>query len=1068
MNQIPADPAAVYGKEYYDRMCAVAYDRDQPVWQKHFQNLARALIERYRPRTVLDVGCAKGFLVEHLRDDGVEAFGTDVSPYAISQVREDVRPHCRVASGTEPLSGRFDLITCIEVAEHMPEADARTMIAEICRHTEHVIFSSTDSDFSEPTHINIHPADYWIDLFRQQGFFPDRNFQPEFITPQAMRFLRCLKPALHVGVFSHEPPNCAVALLRLAGTIRHLERQNRMQLQWCTARDPRMDIEKLIDSDLFVLHREFCDQRICPQVMAAARELGRPVVFELDDLLINVPETNPNHNYCTAIAPDVLAMLRDADFVTVTTEPLRRYLEEAEPRARGKTHVLPNYINLDIWDGAVPPPEKLSEPFVIGWFGTATHDEDLAIVKPAIVQLARKYAGKLVFKFWGYLPKDLEGIPGVQLMRGSQPDLRLHARDVVNSRIDLALAPLLDHPFNHAKSDLKWLEYSICYIPAIYSTISPYTGSVDHGRTGWLVDNQPEQWVEAIERFMHDHQLRRSIAIQAHDAVRQKRCVNVGAEKWDALYRSFHVSGPKPRAVAVETISPPRDRAAAHIMLHAANALFAKGENEQAAKLCEQAVPKCVPAESAQGRLVRAILEHYRNVLKNLNQISELTARLNAARTVADAGQNHSAVQLYLQTLQLAQQSDNPLTVLKVILEVARAFPALDPARGRSLLDLGAQLAKSIRSQSALQTIEQLRAEYLRKSPAPKPGGKSKPPRKATPPLKSAAPVPAAAMMGNTPAVSIIIPTFNNLPLTRSCLESLAKTPATTQFETIVVDNASTDGSAEFLREQEKAGGIRLIINLRNEGFARACNQGAQAAHGSRLLFLNNDTKVTPGWLDAMIQAARRPHVGIVGAKLLYADGRIQHAGIGFINDIPDHPHRHAPADAAEANQFRELDMVTGACLLIQRELFIQLAGFDETYRNGVEDIDLCLRARAAGRKIVYEPRAVVYHLEGQSAGRFSHVNENLRLFFGRWGKSFDARKNFVVTRPVRIVTASRSLLLASAEQIPVTWIGSFLDHGSLSQVNRELTAALQTSPGVRLQRVSNGAAAAPGCAAAG
>src|SRR5208282_3414593 len=113
-------------------------------------------------------------------------------------------------------------------------------------------------------------------------------------------------------------------------------------------------------------------------------------------------------------------------------------------------------------------------------------------------------------------------------------------------------------------------------------------------------------------------------------------------------------------------------------------------------------------------------------------------------------------------------------------------------------------------------------------------------------------------------------------------------------------------------------------------------------------------------------------------------------------------PHRHTEANAPDVSQFRELDMVTGACLMISRELFVQLAGFDELYQNGVEDIDLCLRARAAGLKVVYEPKAVVYHLEGQSAGRFSHVNENLKMFFNRWGKSFDGGKHFMAPKPAR------------------------------------------------------------------
>lgn len=1062
MNQIPAeDPAEVYNQFYYDYYGGgIPYRRDQPVWQNHFRTFAQTLVERYHPRTTMDVGCAKGFLVEHLRDAGVEAFGVDVSPYAISQVRDDIRQYCRVANGTESLSGQFDLITSIEVAEHMPEPDARAMIVEICRHTDQIIFSSTDSDFDEPTHINIHPAAYWIELFQQQGFFPDRNFEPHFITPQALRFLRCKKTAVRVGVFSHEPPNCAVALLRLAGTIRHLEQQNRMELQWATARDTQIDIEKLLDSDVFVIHREFCDHRIGPPAMAAARAMGKPIVFELDDLLINIPKTNPNHKYCAEITPDVLAMLRDADFVTVTTEPLRRYLEEAEGRAKGKTFILPNFINLDIWGGAKPPPEKPEDPFVIGWFGTATHDEDLAIIKPAITALAAKYRGKVVFKFWGYLPEDLKGIPGVQLIRGSQPDLRLHARDVVNSRIDLALAPLLDHPFNHAKSDLKWLEYSICYIPAIYSTISPYTGSIEHGRTGWLVDNKPELWVEAIERFMHDHDLRRSIAIQAHDEVLQKRSVTVGAEQWDALYRSFHVSGRKAATAKADAVSVPRDRASAFLMQLSANAFARKGDNAQALQIFEKAIARCLLPNSSESTLVHNALQFYRQIIVKLKENAEVTTLLNAAKKIADAGHSEPAIQLYLDALERSLKSNNPLTVLQVAIDVAGAFRTLDPRQGRRVLDMGAQLAMSIRSEPGARAIEQLRGEYLKNGDAPKSLPAARDPRTSIngPRIESGKKNPASPRKTSAfPLVSIIIPVFNNFGLTRACLESLARVPAKVEHEIIVIDNASTDGTRDYLLTQEQAGVVRLISNPANKGFAHACNQGAKAAKGSFLLFLNNDTQVAEGWLAALVKSAQQSKAGVVGAKLLYADGTIQHAGIEFINGIPDHPHRHAPADLAAVNQRRELDMVTGACLMTPRDLFLSLGGFDEVFRNGVEDIDYCLRIRALGRKVVYEPEAVVYHLEGQSKGRFDHVDENLKIFFDRWSDSFDRNSFYIVPPRPKTVTARQSLLVGASsgpvnadKPITVCWEGSFLDYGSLSHVNRELAGALRSISGVK------------------
>jgi GT2 family glycosyltransferase len=861
------------------------------------------------------------------------------------------------------------------------------------------------------------------------------------------------KQNLQVAIFSHEPPNCAVALLRLAGIIRHLEKQGRMTLQWCTARDPQVSADELVKADLFVIHREFCDKRIGPQILDAGRELNKPVVFELDDLLINLPESNPNYKYCKTITPDVLKMLREADYVTVTTEPLRRYLEEAEPEAHGKIHVLPNYINLEIWDGAKPPAEKPSDPFVIGWFGTATHDEDLAIIKPAIVKLARKHAGKVVFKFWGYLPKDLEGIPGVQLVRGSQPDLRLHARDLVNCRIDLALAPLLDHPFNHAKSDLKWLEYSICQIPGIYSPISPYTSSVTHGKTGWIADNDPAQWFEAMERFMSDDTLRRSIATQAYDEVRRTRCVENGSEKWDALYRLFVAGGPRPRVAAEEPIEAKAHRAAAHIMLFQSQAYTNKGQTKDAAAFADAATARYILSESATASFLKASVHQYQIALKDTQQNHELNVKLKAARIVADAGLKKEAVEIYLEALNGTRKSDNPITVLKTMLEVAGAFRTLAPERGRGLLDLCAQLAGSLKMKEGLEAVEKLRQSYAQ-TPDPKTvnGKKSK-----ASIVHSAKPVQAAAQKSASgPLVSIIIPVFNRLELTRDCLKAL-QANTSGNYETIVVNNASTDGTTEFLKEQENAGALRHIANSENQGFARACNQGAQAARGSLMLFLNNDTQVTPNWLTTMIHAAQRPHVGIVGAKLLYADTRIQHAGIGFINGVPDHPHRYAAADAPQVNQFRELDMVTGACLMIHRELYLKLAGFDEAYRNGVEDIDLCVRARAAGWKVVYEPKATVYHLEGQSAGRFNHVKENLGIFFTRWGKSFDKNTNFVVPNPVQIITASRSLFLETSKLTSVQWVGSFLDAGSLSHVNRELTNALAASGKIELHRVNTG-----------
>ncbi|BCA54777.1 hypothetical protein W02_19170 [Nitrospira sp. KM1] len=234
---------------------------------------------------------------------------------------------------------------------------------------------------------------------------------------------------------------------------------------------------------------------------------------------------------------------------------------------------------------------------------------------------------------------------------------------------------------------------------------------------------------------------------------------------------------------------------------------------------------------------------------------------------------------------------------------------------------------------------------------------------------------------------SVIIPVWNRCELTRECVAALATTTKDVSWELIVVDNHSTDDTPAFL--SGLSGDVQVIRNQENLGFARACNQGAQAARGRHLIFLNNDTVPLDGWLSAMLREVEtHREVGVVGSKLLYADGTIQHAGVIFLREqlSPYHIYRLAPADHPAVNQRREFQAVTAACLLIRRNLFEQVGGFDERFRNGFEDVDLCLKVKAAGSVIVYQPQSVLYHLESQTPGRKQFEEENGRLLTERWG----------------------------------------------------------------------------------
>jgi O-antigen biosynthesis protein len=233
--------------------------------------------------------------------------------------------------------------------------------------------------------------------------------------------------------------------------------------------------------------------------------------------------------------------------------------------------------------------------------------------------------------------------------------------------------------------------------------------------------------------------------------------------------------------------------------------------------------------------------------------------------------------------------------------------------------------------------------------------------------------------------VSIVIPVFNKAELTKGCLDQLPATTRGVSHEVIVVDNASTDATPQLLAARST---VRTIRNEANRGFSGACNQGAAAARGKHLLFLNNDTVPLAGWLDHLVQEFRQqPNVAVVGSKLLYPTGLVQHAGVAFARESrsPFHPYRGLLADDPRVNRRRELQAVTAACLLIRRAWFDRCGGFSEDYRNGYEDLDLCLNIRRQGGLIVYQPKSTLLHLESQTAGRMTFDDANRALFFAKW-----------------------------------------------------------------------------------
>jgi len=220
------------------------------------------------------------------------------------------------------------------------------------------------------------------------------------------------------------------------------------------------------------------------------------------------------------------------------------------------------------------------------------------------------------------------------------------------------------------------------------------------------------------------------------------------------------------------------------------------------------------------------------------------------------------------------------------------------------------------------------------------------------------------------PLVSIVVPVYNQVRFTAACLNSILRELSTIPCELIVVDDGSTDGTAEYLSQ---CSGIVVVTHEKNQGFVGSVNDGAAAARGRYLLFLNNDTLVTPGWVAALLRTFdSRDNVGAVGSQLRAPDGTISEAGALVWRDGNGANFARGRSAADSSVCFpREVDYCSGASLMVRADLFAELGGFSKEFAPAYyEDVDLCFRVRAAGYRVMYTPQSVVVHFEGGTSGQ--------------------------------------------------------------------------------------------------
>jgi GT2 family glycosyltransferase len=251
----------------------------------------------------------------------------------------------------------------------------------------------------------------------------------------------------------------------------------------------------------------------------------------------------------------------------------------------------------------------------------------------------------------------------------------------------------------------------------------------------------------------------------------------------------------------------------------------------------------------------------------------------------------------------------------------------------------------------------------------------------------------------NARPVAVVIPTFGSPKLVAQAVRSVRRTTDRARVRIIVADDGSPAEHRDRLRRIADRQGVELVLGERQSGFAANCNRGIAAARADEdVVLLNSDVVAHAGWLEVLQHTAYGHSAGIVGGQLLYPDGTIQFAGAVRNPDHPtwfDHRYRGSSAERAEANVLQATLAVTGACMYVTRETLDDIGVLDEEYEMAFEDVDYCLRAWNAGRRVLYAPAATLTHHESKTRGMVQGEREvrSQQRFWSRWSDWFDRRE---------------------------------------------------------------------------
>jgi glycosyltransferase involved in cell wall biosynthesis len=294
--------------------------------------------------------------------------------------------------------------------------------------------------------------------------------------------------------------------------------------------------ERVSEADLVLIQRDFpIHQQAYERILSLARTQSKPIVFDLDDLLLGLPVNHPDrqsHYYASSLFP-MLRCILEADGVTAVSTTLADIIRPINPNV----WVLHNYLNDDIWD--LTPVEEVNDDVItIGYMGGDSHAPDFDLIIPVLDELLQSYQNRLALKLVGMSPfSKLQDLPNVEWFpfQFNYTDYTKFARKL---NFDVMIAPMWDIPFNRSKGSMKFQEASALSIPGVYSDTLPFQEQVNHGENGYLVTT-PDEWRYALVKLIEDKSLRRQMGLAALQTLLENWLLSKNAFRWNDVYEQI-------------------------------------------------------------------------------------------------------------------------------------------------------------------------------------------------------------------------------------------------------------------------------------------------------------------------------------------------------------------------------------------------------------------------------------------------------------------------------------------------------------------------------------------------